>query len=120
MSLKPVFPELLLSSSFPDAPVERLSPVFQLTVHRAGGLSCVPQFRVCCRIQQLQRRFIMPGVPGPVQMIIFLVIILLLFGKRLPGAMRSLGSSVTEFKKGTREAEEGEPEERDKDERDKE
>ncbi|MDA0588826.1 MAG: twin-arginine translocase TatA/TatE family subunit [Planctomycetota bacterium] len=56
----------------------------------------------------------MPGVPGPVQIIIFLVIILLLFGKRLPGAMRSLGSSVTEFKKGTREAEEDDSDDRDK------
>jgi sec-independent protein translocase protein TatA len=56
----------------------------------------------------------MPGVPGPVQIIIFLVVILLLFGNRLPGAMRSLGSSVTEFKKGTREAEEGDKDERDK------
>lgn len=54
----------------------------------------------------------MPGVPGPVQIIIFLVIILLLFGNRLPGAMRSLGSSVTEFKKGTREAEENDSEKR--------
>ena len=35
----------------------------------------------------------MPGVPGPVQILIFLVIILLLFGSRLPGAMRSLGSA---------------------------
>jgi len=52
----------------------------------------------------------MPGVPGPVQILIFLVIILLLFGKRLPGAMRSLGSSVVEFKKGAKEAEEGDAE----------
>lgn len=56
----------------------------------------------------------MPGVPGPVQIIIFLVVILLLFGNRLPGAMRSLGSSVTEFKKGTREAEESDKDEREK------
>ncbi|QDT53428.1 twin arginine translocase protein A [Caulifigura coniformis] len=36
----------------------------------------------------------------PTQMIILMVVILLLFGSRLPGLMRSLGSSVTEFKKG--------------------
>lgn len=54
----------------------------------------------------------MPGVPGPVQIIIFLVIILLLFGNRLPGAMRSLGASMTEFKKGAREAEEEDSEKR--------
>jgi sec-independent protein translocase protein TatA len=33
-------------------------------------------------------------------MIIVLVIVLLLFGNRLPSVMRSLGRGVTEFKKG--------------------
>jgi sec-independent protein translocase protein TatA len=37
---------------------------------------------------------------GGLEIIIFLVVILLLFGKKLPGAMRSLGLSFTEFKKG--------------------
>ncbi len=37
---------------------------------------------------------------GPTQMLILLVVILLLFGSRLPSLMRSLGSSVTEFRKG--------------------
>jgi sec-independent protein translocase protein TatA len=36
---------------------------------------------------------------GPEAMIIGLVA-LLIFGNRLPGVMRSLGKSVTEFKKG--------------------
>ena len=40
------------------------------------------------------------GMPGIPELIIVAVIVLLLFGKRLPGAMRSLGSSITEFKKG--------------------
>lgn len=53
---------------------------------------------------------IIPGVPGPAQILIFLVIILLLFGSRLPGAMRSLGSSVVEFKKGVKEAEDDDAE----------
>jgi sec-independent protein translocase protein TatA len=36
---------------------------------------------------------------------ILLVVVLLLFGNRLPETMRSLGKSVTEFKKGVREGE---------------
>jgi len=41
----------------------------------------------------------------PTQMIVLLVVILLLFGSRLPSLMRSLGSSVTEFKKGIKNGE---------------
>ena len=40
------------------------------------------------------------------ELIVVLVVVLLLFGKRLPGAMRSVGQSITEFKKGTRDANE--------------
>jgi sec-independent protein translocase protein TatA len=47
----------------------------------------------------------------PTQMIIMLVVILLLFGSRLPALMRSLGSSVNEFKKGIKQG--GEDEEGD-------
>lgn len=45
------------------------------------------------------------GAPGWVEIAIFGVIILLVFGNRLPGAMRSLGRSVVEFKKGAKDAE---------------
>lgn len=41
--------------------------------------------------------FFMPGIP---EMVIIGAIVLLLFGNRVPGAMRSLGRSVVEFKKG--------------------
>jgi sec-independent protein translocase protein TatA len=41
--------------------------------------------------------FLMPGVP---EILIVGAIVLLLFGKRVPGVMRSLGSSIVEFKKG--------------------
>ncbi len=44
-------------------------------------------------------------MPGGVELIIFGVIILLLFGSRLPGVMRSMGSSISEFKKGVRDEE---------------
>jgi sec-independent protein translocase protein TatA len=46
----------------------------------------------------------------PIHLLVFLVIVLLLFGNRLPDTMRSLGKSVTEFKKGVKEGnEEDEP-----------
>ena len=47
--------------------------------------------------------FAMPGLP---EMAIFAVVVLVLFGKRLPGAMRSLGQSVGELKKGLHESSE--------------
>lgn len=46
------------------------------------------------------------GFPGGWEWFIILLIALLLFGPRLPMAMRSLGKSAREFKKGLEEAEE--------------
>ncbi|QDT27097.1 Sec-independent protein translocase subunit TatA/TatB [Gimesia panareensis] len=43
------------------------------------------------------------GFPGWIEITIILGIILLLFGKRLPGVMNSLGKSIVEFKKGANE-----------------
>lgn len=43
-------------------------------------------------------------IPGGMEWLVVLVVALLLFGKRLPEVMRSLGASVTEFKKGMNEA----------------
>lgn len=40
------------------------------------------------------------GLPGWMEMMIIGLIILLLFGNRLPSVMRSLGRGVVEFKKG--------------------
>lgn len=44
-------------------------------------------------------------MPGPWEMAIVLVVALLLFGTRLPKVMRSLGSSVHEFRKGVEQIE---------------
>ncbi|MEN1680672.1 MAG: twin-arginine translocase TatA/TatE family subunit [Planctomycetota bacterium] len=43
---------------------------------------------------------------GPWQVIIVLLIVLLLFGTRLPSLARSMGLSITEFKKGMKEIDE--------------
>ena len=45
------------------------------------------------------------GTPGPFELCIIAGIVLLLFGNRLPGAMRSMGRSITEFKTGMKDGE---------------
>ncbi len=43
------------------------------------------------------------GIPGGWEWIVILVVVLLLFGHRLPGMARSLGSGITEFKRGLKD-----------------
>lgn len=47
------------------------------------------------------------GLPGGMEWVVLLVIGLLLFGARLPSVGRNIGKSITEFKKGMKEATDG-------------
>lgn len=47
------------------------------------------------------------GIPIGWEWIVILVAMLLLFGHRLPGMARSLGSGITEFKRGLKEGGKG-------------
>ena len=44
--------------------------------------------------------FAVIGMPGHWELLLIAFVILILFGHRLPGLMRSLGKGVVEFKKG--------------------
>ena len=44
--------------------------------------------------------------PGPLELILILLALVLLFGKRVPEIARGLGKSLTEFKKGLKETKE--------------
>src|SRR5262245_46148160 len=46
------------------------------------------------------------GMTGPWEFVVILLVILVLFGNRLPSMARNLGRSMTEFKKGVK----GDPE----------
>jgi len=46
-------------------------------------------------------------IPVGWEWIILLVVILVLFGHRIPGMARSLGSGITEFKRGLKEGTDG-------------
>ena len=45
------------------------------------------------------------GLPGGMEYVIVLIVALLLFGRRLPEVMRSMGQGVLQFKKGLRDVE---------------
>jgi sec-independent protein translocase protein TatA len=40
---------------------------------------------------------------GPMEMLIVLAVVLLLFGSRLPSVMHSMGKGITQFKRGLNE-----------------
>jgi len=43
------------------------------------------------------------GLPGGWEWIAILLLVLVLFGHRIPGMARSLGSGITEFKRGLKD-----------------
>jgi len=49
-------------------------------------------------------RYLMIWTPQGLDWLWILLVVLLIFGRRLPEVARSLGKSLTEFKKGVREA----------------
>lgn len=51
---------------------------------------------------------------GTPELVILALIVLLLFGSRLPSAMKSLGMSVNSFKKGMNETDDDDPDRLDK------
>ncbi len=48
-------------------------------------------------------QYILGWTPGWPELVLLLVVAVLLFGRRLPDIARSIGRSLTEFKKGVRE-----------------
>ncbi|MFT5154708.1 MAG: sec-independent protein translocase protein TatA, partial [Planctomycetota bacterium] len=61
-------------------------------------LHMLPLNRVC---------FALPG--GPEMLWILLALVLLFGGRKLPELARAMGSSITQFKKGLKEPEDGDP-----------
>ena len=57
------------------------------------------------------------GSIGYMEIIIILFVLLLVFGTRLPEVAKSLGRSLTQFKKGMREIEEEPPQKEEKEEK---
>lgn len=54
-------------------------------------------------LNQLMPTLTFAWTPGPLEMVVLGVIILVLFGNRLPATAKSLGQSFTAFKKGVKE-----------------
>ncbi len=46
---------------------------------------------------------------GPTELVVVGLVVLLLFGSRLPSVMRNMGKGITEFKKGMNEIDEEPP-----------
>ena len=57
-------------------------------------------------VLEAMRRPLLAWAPGLPELAIIFVIVMVLFGNRLPGTMRSLGQSLVQFKKGMHEGDE--------------
>jgi sec-independent protein translocase protein TatA len=55
-------------------------------------------------MHQLTNNILAMWAPGPIEILVILVIAILIFGKRLPEIARGMGKSLHEFKKGVKEA----------------
>ena len=65
--------------------------------------------------------FILLFVPGPLEIIIILVIVVVLFGgRKIPELMKGVGQGMKEFKKATRSDDDDEKKKKDSDKIDKE
>lgn len=52
----------------------------------------------------MQALFILLGMPGPWEMILIIIVLLLIFGgKKIPELMKGLGQGMKEFKNATKE-----------------
>ena len=57
----------------------------------------------CCALAALVPSSTPLAISGQWELLVIFLVILLLFGKRLPGVARSLGQGISSFKKGLNE-----------------
>lgn len=55
-------------------------------------------------MNQLTSDILAMWTPGPIEILVVLVIAILIFGRRMPEIARGMGKSLHEFKKGIKEA----------------
>jgi len=53
----------------------------------------------------LSKLIVLALIPGGYEWLIILAVVLVFFGNRIPGVARSLGSGITEFRKGLSDGE---------------